>query len=229
MLTRPRSADDLFETVSAAAQSGEAADLMRVEEDVEEFLTRFANDQRATQVARFQDEIEISRLERRAQHGVSHQLEPDVPLAIQQLYQSAMAYAESDPARASEMLSAILVVWDADDLSGRTDVEAEVDGNAGVRSPREQYFALIRRKRDAILEKSVDRSNTQIREATRRLDFADRIAADNPARALQIYSGVVALYETRRWAAPLVNSANGGIKRLQMLGTTSVERNLDGP
>ncbi len=60
-MLRPPSADQLYQQILVAAESGDESQLMGSEDQVDEFLSRHADDPRSGEIQAIQDEIELSR------------------------------------------------------------------------------------------------------------------------------------------------------------------------
>jgi serine/threonine-protein kinase len=109
--SRPAQADELYAQIDEQAAEGRAEALRTVEPQIEEFLQRFPDDPRAREVAGYQEEIALSRLESRLHQRARRRLGGQSLAPIEQLYLDAIRKADSDPTEAIRDLQAILVLY----------------------------------------------------------------------------------------------------------------------
>ncbi len=66
-LSRPPSADKLYHSVISRIDSDEGGSLVRVENEVNDFIARYPEDPRVGQFERYKERIELDKLERKLQ------------------------------------------------------------------------------------------------------------------------------------------------------------------
>src|SRR4029078_10073371 len=109
-MTRPLEADALYASIADSIESNGTKDLRPVADNVLEFLQRFPNDPRAAEVQTYAEELELQKLERQLRVRARLRGEKVVhPAAI--IYADAIAFEESDPARAAAMLESLLALY----------------------------------------------------------------------------------------------------------------------
>ena len=109
---RPPSAAKLYARIEAAANDPEPNALRMAEEDVQSFLTRFPNDEHAADVKRYQDEINLQRLEQRFRLRV-RSLSNDALSPVEHDYLEAMNNVGVDPEQTIEKLQALVELYGA--------------------------------------------------------------------------------------------------------------------
>ncbi len=195
-LLRPPSADQLFASIQAADATGNSVVLKR---DIEVFLRQHAEDSRATQVQQIADSIDVESTVKRLKlaalrAGGIGQLPPP-----QQAFLEAALKREQDPAAALAMFEHWLAVFGHERLPQSPDTQrltqlatTELETLSAQPSSQDD-------QRDQLLSKSL------------------RWGADNlpPAKQRELYRGVIALFETKEWAAEDVAAAKAALAALE--------------
>src|SRR5207248_34684 len=88
--TRPPSAERLYANVKAAADRGDAAELLPVEAELTRFLQLYPSDARVAEVKSYQDQLERYRLERRLRPGPIRARTSQPLTPIERAYQEAI-------------------------------------------------------------------------------------------------------------------------------------------
>jgi hypothetical protein len=195
-LTRPPSAQTLLTRIEAAAADTDSTAIMGVEDDVQSFLERFPDDEHAATVKRYQEEINLQRLERRFRlraRGLAHD---ESLLPVERDYMEAMNYLPLDPERAIDRLQALVDLYgSAGDPSERTTECVEL-ATRELRQLRQQmaktvpqYLALI---------------NSNLRKA-------EQLRTSAPEQARVIWQSIVTLYGDKTWATEQVAKAKAAL------------------
>jgi len=195
--SRPWSADQLYQRIMDVAKEGETTDLAKIDDEITEFLARFPSDTRTPEIRALHEELELYRLqrlfERRARlRGGSDSLAP-----LERAYVEATRLAATNPRAAMAKLEALLVVFSSGKL-------AESD---------QRCLKLAREQLDQLQAKNEAVASADLKEIQRRLDDADRIAADDRERANAIRRGILELYADKLWAEPAVARARAALKQ----------------
>lgn len=190
-LTRPASADTLYEQITKTADSEGVKGLAVIESDVDEFLERFPEDPRHDEVAGYQVEIELHDLQRKFERQVNNRASGRPLSAVEEAYLEAFAYAETDPDKAVSKLQAVLNLYDIPAQSEST----------------EQCLVLARRQLER-LQPRVEASAAEHRAAIdKHMARANKYADTNPAEARAIWRAVIELYGDKTWATAPVAEA----------------------
>jgi len=198
-LAWPTSADTLYERIRTAAESGETAPLLERQEDMEQFLDRFADDPRSGEVRGYLDQVQLYRdqrsLELRARFGLrGEELAP-----AERAYFEAVQIKTYDPAAAAERFQALIDVF----------------GNQDDASPQtRQCVELARRQLEQLqTESDADQQATRD-EIERQIDRAGGLTKSEPAKARAILHGIIVLYGDKPWAQTQVDTARERLSQL---------------
>ncbi len=112
-LLRPQSANSLYEDVASAVASGDDAQLLQASGLIDEFLTRFPNDERSAELQSLSDEVELARWTRILQRRASRIGGTDSLSAIEQGFLQGVTLLPKDSALAQQKLSAFVQVFGA--------------------------------------------------------------------------------------------------------------------
>jgi eukaryotic-like serine/threonine-protein kinase len=201
--TRPRSANQLYAEIKAAAdRSEDAKDLTLQSAGVEQFLANYPSDPRAGEVRGYQEEIELYRREaqfkrrQRTRQGVADLL------PIERAYFDAQQLAATDPDQALARFQAIATVFDGPPDASLTKSQQVT---------QKQVLELAREQIDK-LRQTVDQLKTEERLALKRqLERAKQLAAKDRAAADKIWQGIITLYSDKAWAKDLVEQAKANL------------------
>jgi serine/threonine protein kinase len=195
-LTRPATADDLYDTIEA--QSAESDDLRAIDEEIAEFLLRFPDDPRVPDVTALADELELQQLERRVRTQ-SRLRGGKAVHAAERVYAAAVALAASEPARAAKMLADLLALYP--DPS---------DAEEGVKP----FLVLAERKLAGLRASLDEQASEQLPQLEERLRTAQGMETVDMAKAAAMYRALVDLYEGEPWARPMVAKAHRRLHEL---------------
>jgi serine/threonine-protein kinase len=199
-LSRPRTADELYHIVSSRVENEE--DLASVAKEIEEFLTRYPNDPRATELQRYQEQIELSKLERRLHRqsrgsGANGSVSP-----VERLYLQAISTAESSPETAVAMLQSLVDLY-------RPTASDEANSDAVV-------IVQLAMRRLAVLKADLaNQHQQQLASLRERLEAAEKIAQQTPEQAAAMYQAIIQLHQDDEWAAQVVDEARSRLAELE--------------
>jgi serine/threonine-protein kinase len=192
--TRPPSAERLLEQINAAARSNDPDALLEVEDKVKAFLSRFPDDEHVAEMRRYEDEIDLLRMEQRFRVklrflGNAEDLSP-----AERAYLEATTLEATDPQQAAEKLEAIVELFGND---------AEHDSS--------QVVEMARRHLEP-LQENLANSLPQYKQAVEQhLQRAEKLRSTAPAEAKSIWRSIIKLYGDKSWAAEQVAKAKAGL------------------
>jgi eukaryotic-like serine/threonine-protein kinase len=193
--TRPPSADSLFDRIQTAARNDDPEALLAVSDQVHEFLTRYPDDERTATVRRYEDEIDLLRMEQRFRLRLRLLEGTDDLMPAERDYLEAKSFETTDPSRAAQKLEAIVQLF-----GGVNDSESTA-----------QVVEMSRRHLKQ-LRGSLDRTLPQYRDAVNEhLRRAERIRSTAPDEARAIWQSIVELYGDKTWAAEQVAKAKAAL------------------
>jgi serine/threonine-protein kinase len=194
-LSRPPSADALYDAIRERVDSEDAASLSDVAGEIDEFLKRYPADTRTRELKQYKERIEIDRLERRLywQARLSGASDSSL-LPVEQMYLRAMNIAEHSPDEAMTRLRSLV------DLYG--------PASAGENSERiAAVVQLADRQLAALDEQIAERRERQMASLKERLDAAARLSETDPQRAAAMYRAMIDLHAAEAWAEGAVEEA----------------------
>ncbi|MHB0959872.1 MAG: serine/threonine-protein kinase [Pirellulaceae bacterium] len=195
--SRPLSEEALYGRIMEVARDGESSDLVRVEDRMNEFLTRFPTDDRAREIRALQEELELDRLQRQYERRTRLRGGRDTLGPIERAYVEATQLAAVNPQAAILKLQALLNVFS----SGQTSTSDQ------------RCLKLAREQLDQLQARIEVASAADLQALQERLDAADRLASDDPDRAAAIRQGILELYGDKPWAEPVVTRAAAALQK----------------
>jgi serine/threonine protein kinase len=196
--SRTPPADKLYSRIQQAAERGDGLELVSVEGDIETFLTDYADDERAGEVASWRLELELYRLQQRSKREAKSVRAEEVQTPAERAYLAAVRLSETDTQEALAHFQAIVALYggEADPALSKLQQEAVAES-----------VALAERQIDA-LQATAEKLQTEERTAIRQqLERARQAAEKDPAVAASIRQALVTLYGDKLWAADLVDEA----------------------
>jgi hypothetical protein len=219
-LSRPPSADALYQTISEQAVATDDASIANVEREIEEFLRRFPTDARAAELQKYEHRLTLDKAERRLQRDArgSGNANPQL-LPAERLYVQAVDLADAAPDRAIGMLQSLADLYgpNAPDVVEHGDTDAENDSHDGGGTQGRIAIAvqLAQRKVES-LQDAVGRERTaQLAALRERLDVAQRLSKVDATRAAAMYRAVIDLHQGNAWAADVVATARERLTELK--------------
>jgi serine/threonine-protein kinase len=190
---RGPSADKLFGQIETAALDNDPAALQAAQPHISDFLARFPEDHRRSQVQGWADRAQELSARRRAENRSRKLKIEGARSPVERAYSDAMSLKIQDPALAVRKFQAIVDLY-----GGPEDEEDEWVKLAGeeLRRLEKQAAEDIRADRKVI--------ESQLAEA-------DRLATTDPAAARKMRQAVITLYGEKPWAEPLVEQARAAL------------------
>jgi hypothetical protein len=189
---QPPSADKLYERIMSTTADGTTASALRAQNDIEEFLTWYADDIRCNSLREFEREIKLHKLERKFDLRVKGLAGTKKLLPIERAYLEASKHVWLNPELGMVKLQALI------DLYGP---KADESGPTG------QCLELARRRIEQI-QKELDRhAGHHFAMIQDRLDRAEKLLDTDPRRAHAICRAVIELYSDKPWAAEAIARA----------------------
>ncbi len=200
-LTRPPTAEALYATIADAVEANGTNDLRDIADEIEDFLTRFPQHERADDVQAYADELELQKMERQLRtHASLRDKGAAHPAAT--VYAEAVAIGDADPARATKLLEGLVALYQPTGSTAAVDEEDRA------------YVVLAQRQLNKLRRTIDQEASEQLPALRERLAAARRLEASAPEQARKMYRAVVDLYGNRPWAASVVAEA---AQRLQGL------------
>jgi serine/threonine-protein kinase len=219
-LSKPPSADDLYQTITSQVDSEDEASLAEVSREIDEFLRRYPHDPRAAELAQYQEQIALNRLERRLQRearGASGAGATLIPVEL--LYLEAKKTADDSPARAAAMLQSLIDLYQPP--ASRRNDSKPAPGSATDADPHHDHAArtaavvqLARRQLDQLQSEMAKQRAAQLAELDERMNVAQRLAASDARHAAAMYRAIVDLYQNEAWARDIVAEARRRLDRI---------------
>jgi eukaryotic-like serine/threonine-protein kinase len=201
-LSRPPSADHLYETISSHVETNDDASFSSVGSEVEEFLSRYPDDPRADELQQYKERIELDRLERKLLRQARGSGVSDASLLpVEQLYLQAVQDAQSSPENTAALLQSLI------DLYGPT---AGNDQNAQVAA----VVQLANSRLAALREQMAEQRQRQLKSLQERLAAAGQLMETDSQQAAGMYRAIIGLHERDDWAATAVDEARQRLKEL---------------
>ena len=197
---QPPSADKLYGRIQALAIDENPDRLLDAAADIQDFLARFPEDERAGLLRKYQEEIELLRLERRFARR-SRQLTRDPNLLpIERDYIEAINQIGADPRRTEEELRALVMLYTG----------------AGIQDERVlQVLEVARRQLARLAQQARDQAPGYLAVIDRSLKRAQALKVKDPQEARQIWRSIITLYEDKPWAAERVREAQDELERTE--------------
>ncbi|MCA9261248.1 MAG: hypothetical protein KDA61_18665, partial [Planctomycetales bacterium] len=202
-MSRPDSADELYQRISAAAADG-AENLRSVEGAMDEFSERFSQDARAMDVAEFQRELKLWRLEYQA-HAKARFAAGKEPSLAAEIYAGALKLAETDRSAARSRLEGLLALFQ--EVSQPRVEATPVANSEGATNADSPWLILARRKLDEWERDAREKAEVQLPKIRERLAALEELGREHPAQARAGVQAVVDLYEGEAWAGEAVSRA----------------------
>lgn len=108
----PRGSDEIYAEIMTAADSGDDAQLLTVRDSIEEFIERFPEDNRFSEVQTLEDDLELTRWTRILQRRASRQGGLEELSAIEQGFLDCMQTRSENYSLAMQKLDAFLKVFE---------------------------------------------------------------------------------------------------------------------
>ncbi len=211
-ITRPATADDLYETITETIEREGDEDLRSISQELSEFIDRYPEDPRGTEVAEYLKKLEYQKLARqaRARSRVNGLSETG---SLEQLYLQAMAISEDNSFKAEQLLTDMIALYDP----ANTTAEGANDSSNGkyhLTEEEQTWLILARKEKARLQELNREFATKHIDPLKEQLRLADIIARENPSQAARMYHAFIRLYRGEPWAAGLVAEAQESLAEL---------------
>jgi serine/threonine protein kinase len=218
-VTRPASAEKLYASITERAGADDGGSLTPVENEVIEFLTRYPQDPRAAEIARYKERIELDKLERTLQRHIRGSGTFDSKLTpAEQLYLDAVSETDGSPDKALAMLESLVNLYGAD-LPAEAPRTAE--GVVGGKTKRDKsaraadVVQLARRRIETLRSELAQKHKIQLAEINERIDVAEKLSKSDSQRAAAMYQAIIDLYGSEKWAESAVGNARSRLAELR--------------
>ena len=195
---QPPTADDLFDRITAMTTDGSIDSIGQAEPYIHDFVNRYSNDHGAAELRKYEQEIELDRLQRQFDSPIKRLTNTADLGPIERAYDEAMNYVRLAPEIGVARLQAIVDLYDR-------------PGHRGGAS--EQCLILAKRRLATLREEIKKRSDKQLHLLESRLADADALRQDDPKRAEAMYRAAIELYADKPWAAEAVARARDALKK----------------
>jgi serine/threonine-protein kinase len=218
-VTRPASADRLYASITERAGADEGGSLAPVENEVNEFLTRYPQDPRADEITRYKERIELDKLERTLQRHIRGSDAFDSKLTpAEQLYLDAVSETDNSPDKALAMLYSLVNLYGAE---APAEAPRTAEGGGGGKTTRDKsarsadVVQLARRRLETLRSELALQHKVQLAEINERMDVAEKLSKSDAQRAAAMYQAIVDLYGGEKWAESAVGNARSRLAELR--------------
>jgi serine/threonine-protein kinase len=219
-LSRPPSADDLYERISAQVESDDDMLLASVAGDIDKFLGLYPNDPRTGELERHKERIELDKLGRKLQRQARGEGIVDSSLlAAEQLYLQAVSRLETSPEESAAMLRSLVDLYavspqlESKSRPPRSQPEVRKAWDDHVRTAA---IVQLAKRRLAALESDLARQRKRhVALLEERLETAKRVTTSEPQRAAGMYRAIIDLHGSDAWADEIVEEARSRLAELE--------------
>jgi hypothetical protein len=198
-LSRSPTADELYASV-AERGGDEDAPLGSVEPQIKQFLTLYPQDPRAAELRRYQERIELQKLERKLHRQArdSGSADPGL-LPAEQLYVRAADLVDTAPDQSIRLFESLIHLY----------------GPATAGTENEKVAAVVELAKERLktlrgdVQKLYDRQRAALAE---RLAVAQQLSKSDPGTAFAMYEAIIILHERDAWASDAVGEARARLK-----------------
>lgn len=203
-ITRPPSADRLYEKIQERIDHSDPKTYLKAKSDVERFIQFHPNDDRISELKEIQEKSKLVQLQRKLDVKVLTRRVVSSP--VERLYLEAISGLPVGEESALARLQAIVDLHSIGYESDAGQAESEED----------QRFVELAREKISQLEKSIkEKSEIDKEFVTTRMEYANSIESDSPDRATRIYRGIIELFGDKTWAGDQVSAAHQRLVELE--------------
>jgi serine/threonine protein kinase len=204
-LLKPATADELYHEITTTVENEGDDNLRIIERELSEFMQRFPDDERATELAEYVQQLEFQKLQRRAR--LQNNLGGEAELGpIVQLYMSAMSIVDTDPTRAKQILADLIDLYDPLGVTASGEVATGRDRSA-LSEENRRWLVQARKELEELNLESQSEAEKQLPSVKERLAAAGVVARNRPEQGKRMYQAIIRLYENQPWAAAQVAEA----------------------
>jgi hypothetical protein len=200
-ISRPSTADELYEQISRSADAEDADSMRAVEREINDFVARFPNDERAPQLRTNLLRLELDRMHRQFQRRRRSLTDPSL-LPVEVLYLESMNTAPTSPETAIRMLESLVKLYGTSEPADKSDER------------RLMCVQLAERQLVQLREDIARLATRQLAAIHERLAAADALAHQHPDEARGMYQAILDLYGDRPWAEAVVADARKKLNEL---------------
>jgi hypothetical protein len=218
-LSRPLSADKVYALVMSHVESDEGGSLIRVENEVDDFIARFPNDPRVSQFERYKERIELNKLERKLQRKTrgSPGTDPTL-LPSEQLYLRAAGMADSTPDKSLALFESLVNLYganvEANPLAAQSTANKKDSGHDDAARTAD-VVQLARRRIETMRTEWNRQRERDLADLNDRLGAAEKLAAKDASQAATIYQAIIDLHQGDTWAEAIVAKARSRMAELK--------------
>ena len=217
-LSRPPSADKLYAAAMAKIEADEGGSLLRFENDINDFITRFPDDPRRSQFDRFKERIELNKLERKLQRKTRGSAATDPTLLpAEQLYLRAAGIADSAPEKSLAMFESLVALYGTA-AGSESATEGPGDKKAAAQSDAHRVADVVQlahRRVETLRTDLARQRERDLADLEQRVAVAQKLASSDAKQAATVYQAIIDLYGDDAWAAAVVTKARNGLAELK--------------
>jgi serine/threonine-protein kinase len=219
-LSRPPSADELYQTITSAPGAEDDTSLGKVEREINEFLAMYPNDKRAAELVRYRERVLLDKMERKLQREARGNGSAESELIpAERLYLRAVNMANDSPEVAAAMLKSLMDLYGSEATRGAGDPATDSQtARADNGDPHERMNIVVQlaKRRLATLQTTITKQReAQLADLRERLQAANRLANSAPQRAAAMYRAIIELHVNDQWAAEVVQEARSQLDKLE--------------
>ena len=199
LFTRPTSEATLYKRIKTAADAESPEKLAGLQDEIEEYLERFPEGDKAQEVGQYRDEVDLYRMRRRFERRLKRPSSGESLELVERLYLDALRQADRDPQQAIANFRAIVDVFEGDEESRSVRQSVEL---AKSQIQRLQKVAKTHREKT-------------LADLRSRLQQARDVQQRDQQRAIRICRGLIHLCGNKPWAAGIVAQSQELLKSLQ--------------
>ncbi|HJQ82225.1 MAG TPA: serine/threonine-protein kinase, partial [Lacipirellulaceae bacterium] len=219
-LSRPPTADELYQTITSNTSADDDTSLGNVEREINEFLAMYPKDSRAAELVRYREQVLLDKMERKLQREARGNGSAESQLIpAERLYLRAVGMANETPEAAAATLKSLMDLYGAEATRGGGDDTA----NSQTTRPHDddarkriKIVVQLAKRRLATLQTTIAKErNVQLADLKERIQAAERLVKRDPDRAAAMYQAIIDLHANDGWAADLVQKARDQLTELQ--------------
>lgn len=197
-MLQPPTADKLYEQIRAQTGDKSIESYRAASPKIDRFLELYSNDPRSGSLREIATSLELDRLENIFERQTAGRGDLNRLLPIERAYLEALNYMRVDPELGLVKLKAMITLYDT-----RQNREEPFD----MSGPTGKCLELARRRLKQMTRTMEWSTVDDLHLLEVRLDRADELENDDPARAREMREALLTLYGRKPWAAPAVKRA----------------------
>ncbi|HEY3392649.1 MAG TPA: serine/threonine-protein kinase [Lacipirellulaceae bacterium] len=219
-LSRPPTADELYQTITSTSSANDDTSLGNVEREINEFLAMYPKDSRAAELVRYREQVLLDKMERKLQREARGNGSAETELIpAERLYLRAVGMANDSPEAAAATLKSLLDLYGAEAARGGGDDPSNSQTTrAHNDDARERINTVVQlaKRRLATLQTTIAKErNVQLADLKERIQAAERLVKSDPNRAAAMYQAIIDLHANDIWANDVVQEARSNLDKLE--------------